>query len=157
MIAGVLAHEVAHVEKRHSMKQMTKTLGLAFFVQSAVGVGMEEFALGEAVIEGTSALLALKYSRDMEAEADAVGMQKLIALQKDPTGSIQFFEMLEKRYGSLDALEQATEFLSTHPASSDRVKDLKKMSSDLGYSAAPWLLPFDWRSPSCALPEGSIQ
>lgn len=115
-LAGVLAHEVQHVEQRHSLEAMVKDLGLRglwVLVTGDVGGGL----IGQAALELTS----LSFSRDAEAEADAEGFDELVEAGIDPSGMADFFVIMAKQEGAA----VPPPFLSTHPASEDREAALR--------------------------------
>lgn len=114
-LAGVLAHELQHVELRHSLQAMVKELGLRGVWLLATG-DIGGTALGSAALQ----LSSLKFSRDAEAQADARGFDVLVANRIDPRGLIDFFNVMAQQE------EGATPpaFLSTHPASENRQQAL---------------------------------
>jgi beta-barrel assembly-enhancing protease len=121
-LAGVLAHEVQHVELRHSMRGLIKDMGLR---------GLWAFAMGD--IAGTLAgqaaleLTSLQFSRDDESEADEHGFDALVAAEIDPSGMPAFFNTLAKTGGG-----QVPAFLSTHPASEERDRALRQRLASVG-------------------------
>jgi predicted Zn-dependent protease len=123
-VAGVLAHEIAHIAQRHAADQMTKailakwSLGiLGAMLGNAGGAGTAQVA-GALVTNG----VFLKFSRDDEREADRVGLQIMTKAGWDPRGMIELFEVL-RREGTRDP--SAVEvFFSTHPSPQDRIAQL---------------------------------
>lgn len=115
-LAGVLAHEVQHVERRHSLRGMVKELGWRGLWAVAMGDVAGSMA-GQAVVELTS----LQFSRDHEREADLYGLDALVAAGIDPSGLPAFFKTLSEIGGS-----QVPAFLSTHPPSEDRDQTLQQ-------------------------------
>ena len=118
-LAGVLAHEVQHVELRHSLRGMVKDLGLRGLFAFAAG-DLGGSLIGEAAVGLTS----LKFSRDDESEADRAGFDALIAAGIDPSGMPAFFETMSKK-----AMDGAVAFASTHPSSADRQAALRQRLS----------------------------
>jgi len=123
-VAGVLAHEIAHIAQRHAADQLTKemlakwSLGmLGAMLGNAGGAGTAQIA-GAVVTNG----LFLKFSRDDEREADSVGLRIMTKAGWDPRGMVELFEVLrreEKRDpGAVEA------FFSTHPSPQDRIAAL---------------------------------
>jgi Zn-dependent protease with chaperone function len=114
-LAGVLAHEVQHVEQRHSLEALVKDLGLRglwLLLAGDIGGGL----LGQAAVEITS----LSFSRGAEEEADAEGFDTLVASGIDPQGMADFFMVLKQEQGAAPP-----PFLSTHPRSEDRAEALR--------------------------------
>ncbi|MEC5399211.1 M48 family metallopeptidase [Uliginosibacterium sp. H1] len=108
-LAGVLAHEVQHIELRHSLKALIKQTGLSALWALATG------DLGGALAgEAAQRMMSLGFSRDAEREADSAGFDALLRAGIDPAGMPAFFDTLAKQAGS------APELLSTHPASGAR-------------------------------------
>lgn len=138
-VAGVLAHEVQHVELRHSLKGLVQGMGLQALVNLVLG------DVAGASWSGLAAQLgALKFGRDHESEADRTGLAALRRARIDVRGMPRFFEKLAKRDGSTIAL------LSTHPATEKRLAALQRdIEGDDTATATP--LPYDWPSVRAAL------
>jgi predicted Zn-dependent protease len=124
-VAGVIAHEIAHVTARHGMEQQTKA---EFFNYASIPLiflgGIGGYAIQQAV--GIAVPLGfLKFSRGAEKEADRLGAQYMWASGYDPNALITFFEKLngnEKRKpGTLEKI------FSTHPMTGDRIKETQKL------------------------------
>ena len=112
-LAGVLAHEVQHVELRHSLRGLVKELGLRglwAYVTGDVGASVA----GQAALELTS----LTFSRDDEREADRRGFDALVAAGIDPAGMPAFFRIMRETSG-----DTPVGFVSTHPLSEERERE----------------------------------
>jgi predicted Zn-dependent protease len=122
-VAGVLAHEIAHVALRHATSQASKAnllqfpaaLAAAMIGQGSVGAQLGQMGLGL----GLNALM-LRYSRGAEEEADALGARIMAAAGYNPLEMARFFEKLEGEGGP-----RAPQFLSSHPNPGNRVKDVQ--------------------------------
>ena len=132
-VAGVLAHEVAHAELRHSLRAMVKNLGWRALLSFALG----DYS-GGVVGDAVAGLTELKFSRDAEREADADGLKRLVAAGIDPNGMLTFFAKLATTDGKAPPA-----LLSTHPASAERLAELRAAVTALG-TVRSQALAIDW-------------
>lgn len=132
-LAGVLAHEIAHVTQRHlarsiaaqSKNSAISAVGMLAAILIGAAVGSSDAVQGAvAVSQGVAAQQRLNYSRANESEADRVGMGILAASGFDPHGMGTFFETMG-RQNSLGA-SRIPEFLLTHPVTSNRIAEAKE-------------------------------
>ncbi|HWR51613.1 MAG TPA: M48 family metallopeptidase [Bryobacteraceae bacterium] len=118
-VAGVLAHEIAHVALRHGTNQVSKA-NLMQIPAALAGAAIGNGALGQVVQLGLGVGLNglfLKYSRDAENQADALGARIMAEAGYNPIEMARFFEKLEATGGS-----RSPEFLSSHPNPGNRVQ-----------------------------------
>ena len=124
-VAGVIAHEIAHVAARHGMEQASKGelfnyLSIPLIFLGGIGGYAIRQGLGLAV-----PLSFLKFSRGAEKEADRLGAQYMWASGYDPNALITFFEKLQaknkKKPGTLSKL------FSTHPMTGDRITEVREL------------------------------
>lgn len=133
-VAGVLAHEIAHIAQRHAASQMTKGL-IANGLLGALGalVGNDR---GGQVAQAAGGLAAqgymLKFSRDHERQADDVGAQIMKRAGWNPSGMVEFMQILRAPAGRDPGSVQT--FLSSHPAPGERVTRLQTTARRLGNS-----------------------
>ncbi len=120
-VMGVLSHELAHVTRRHHVRGAMNNLGLFVVASALLG---DVSAIAGTVINTGGQLASLSNSRSFEKEADETGLDYLIASHIDPQGMISFFTTLQSE--SFSKLEGYTSFLSTHPATEERIAYLKK-------------------------------
>lgn len=124
-LAGVLAHEMAHVTRRHSLRNLIQALGLGLIVQTLFG---DASGLVAVAAEGSQTLLRQKFSRDTEREADDAGWDLLLAANIDPRGMTDFFHTMQSdlaRNPAAVAADGELSFLSTHPATAERIARLE--------------------------------
>lgn len=151
-IAGVLAHEIAHVTERHTMRALLKKIGLWAMLATLFGdvSGLSWIAL----YQGAS-LAELGFSRDMEEDADAHGVQLLAEARIDPSGLRDFFAFLEAeeaRAGDAESGAGAlTRFLSTHPVTRERREAVEALIARHPV-AAPRPSPLDWPRYAAGVP-----
>lgn len=123
-VAGVLAHEMAHVTQRHSIRKLVEQAGLFLLVEAMFG---DVAGLAAVLTEGSRFLLQQKFSRNFEREADDVGWEYLNNAQIDPRGMTEFFRKLEKLEDQVGMKGNgALALLSTHPTTDERIARLEK-------------------------------
>ncbi len=136
-LAGVLAHEVAHISRRHAADQLTKRL-VADGLLGLLGAVLGNDRSARAAQAGAQVLAGgymLKFSRDDEREADRVGAEIVRRAGWDAHGLLEFMEILQRQQGrdpsSVDV------FLSSHPAPAERAARLRKASRTGGRRNSP--------------------
>ncbi len=117
-LAGVMGHEIAHADRRHSTKQMTQTLGIQMLLSAALGDR-------EAVQQVATGIIGLKFSRNHESDADEFSVRYLCPTSYNAAGAAGFF----KKLGSAGGVP---EFLSTHPSPGNRVEDIEAQKNTMG-------------------------
>jgi predicted Zn-dependent protease len=120
-LAGVMGHEIAHADERHSTEALTKQYGTELLF--AILLGQDQGAIAQ-VAKG---MLGLKYSRTNESESDKRSVEYLYETEYDARGVARFFEKIVESGGS-----GVPEFLSTHPSPSRRVEDIMDQWTTLG-------------------------
>lgn len=108
--AGVLGHEIAHADLRHSTRQMTKLYGVQILLQIVAGNR-------EAIKQVATGLVGLKFSRAHESEADQKSVEYLCPTDYNAAGGSGFFKKIQEMGGS-----GTPAFLSTHPDPGDRIE-----------------------------------
>lgn len=127
-LAGVIAHEIAHVSQRHISRTFADAQRLSLPVAAAMLASVLVAAIdrqaGQAALAGTLAASAqrrINFTRANEQEADRIGTQLLYQAGFDPNGMAAFFRRLERLSGSSTA--QLPEYLRTHPLPANRIAD----------------------------------
>jgi beta-barrel assembly-enhancing protease len=124
-VAGVIAHEIAHIAQRHAANQLSNA------TLTNLGLGLLGAILGNSggasAAQAAAGLLAngvfLKFSRDDEREADKVGLTMLTRAGWDGRGMVELFEILRKE-GQRDP-GSVEVFFSSHPSPQDRINELR--------------------------------
>jgi predicted Zn-dependent protease len=125
-LAGVMAHEIAHVAARHGTKQATK--GDIVQLASIPAMIFVPYGwAGYAAFQGANFLIPmtfLKFSRDAEREADFLGLQYMYQAGYDPNSYVTFFERIQadekRRPGTIGKA------FSTHPPTPERIENTQK-------------------------------
>lgn len=143
-LAGVLAHEVQHVEGRHALEQMIHSAGWAAILAVALG---DVSALGGALIHQAG---SLRHSRQLELEADAGGVENLARAGIAPQGVPQFFARMQAEQARTGG-ESVIALLSTHPATGDRLERATRLADAAHCQCRP--LEYDWNAIRAALRE----
>lgn len=112
-LASVISHEIGHIAGRHAIKQM-KDMTLAQGIASVAGLNKNQV-----VQLGVELALRRPKSREAEYEADRLGLENLIAAGYAPSGMVDFMQKLLTQ-------SSVPTFLSTHPATSDRIAALQQ-------------------------------
>lgn len=144
-LAGVLGHEMAHADLRHTVRNLQKVYGVSLLLN--VALGQDPSALEEIAAQITGTLAGLSFSRDFEQEADAHSVEYLAHTQYACNGAALFFIKMT----SEDDGDQTPEFLSTHPNPDNRIESINEkaeeigcdtsLSNDAGYEALKEALP----------------
>ena len=120
-LAGVLGHEMAHADRRHSTQQLTQQYGLSLLVSIVAGT-----TNAGQVAQIAASLGSLAFSRDHEKEADEYSVKYLCPTKYHADGASQFFVKLENDGYSCSSLEA---FFSTHPCPDNRVANIQSNAS----------------------------
>lgn len=136
-LLGVLAHEIQHVEQQHGLRNMIGTTGIYMIASAIFG---DASGLLAVLSSAAPLLLNQSYSRGFETEADVKGFALLQKAKINPAGLASFFEkMIAEEKQQLEKVmdkenqklaRKALQFLSTHPASEDRIKQLQQLARE---------------------------
>jgi beta-barrel assembly-enhancing protease len=130
-LAGVIAHEAAHVALRHGTNQASKAsaaqLPLAI-LGGMIGSDSTKTALAQLGASFAVNSILLKYSRTAESQADVLGTQILFDTGYDPRAMAQFFEILEAQQRDKGQVE----FFSNHPSPDNRIERVNEEVTALG-------------------------
>lgn len=139
-VAGVLAHEVSHVENRHSLRAMIRNAGFSALLRLSLGDTAGLIGMADQLAD-------LKFSRDDESQADRDGLGALVKTGIRPQGMRDFFRKMAAGDGKVPG------WPSTHPGSSERYAALDAAIGKLpaAAGAAP-ALPYDYAAIRASLP-----
>jgi len=119
-VAMVMGHEIAHALREHARERMGKQAATnigANVLSSVLGLG----SAGNAVLGASANLLTLKFSRDDETDADTVGLELAARAGYDPRAGVTLWRKMQAANKGAPP-----QWLSTHPASDTRIKEIEK-------------------------------
>ncbi|MCL2344368.1 MAG: M48 family metalloprotease [Desulfobulbus sp.] len=141
-LAGVMAHEIAHVTQRHIARQVFQSRHLSMASMLAMGLALlaarSNSQVAGGTIAATQAGLAsaqLAFSRNFEREADRLGFDTLRKAGFDVRGMAVFFGSLQKATRLYE--NNATAYLRTHPLTGERLTDMQNREMDVQYRQVP--------------------
>ncbi len=120
-LAGVMGHEMAHADLRHTTDQLTQAYGISFLLGVLLGEDPGVIA------DIAASLTSLAFSREDETQADEYSVIYLCPTEYYAPASAGFFEKVEAEGGA-----QPPEFLSTHPNPDDRIANIYGKAAELG-------------------------
>lgn len=152
-VAGVLAHEIAHVSQRHVLRAVERArkdqvpillamIGAIAASQAAGssdnnGSGRVDNSSGNAAAAAVAGAMALMqqrqidYTRSNESEADRVGIQTLARSDYDPNGMADFFERMQRANRGNSGGYQVPEYLRSHPVTTTRISETRQRAEQL--------------------------
>ncbi len=141
-LAGVLAHETAHVTQRHIARGIvdqshaglisTAAMLAAILLGATAGRGSPGAMEGAIVAaQGASIQHQINYTRSQEFEADRIGIGTMVSAGYDPLGMPTFFETLNRNSPDPSRIK-AIEFLIDHPVTSDRIAESRNRAEQIG-------------------------
>ncbi len=136
-LAGVMGHELAHIQLDHVMKKLVKELGLAVLISMTTGNGN-----GQIIVESLKTLTSSAYDRSLEEEADLKSVDYLIEANIDPTAFADFLYNL----GSNSQIEEYLSWVSTHPYSKERAETIIHYCEAISYKKEAVLDSATWHT-----------
>ena len=132
-VAGVIAHEIGHVRKRHVMQSLMRQMGLSVVIG---GAGSDAAGYVDAIISSG-------YSRDAESAADAYAMAMMRKANVSADDTARFFKRMAKLEKEMGQASVALSFIASHPLSSAREKAFRA-SVDRKAQHSPVLTAAQW-------------
>lgn len=127
-LAGLIGHEVAHVNNRHSMKMLCRNLSGYIFISAVLG---DANAVVATVADNANMLRSLSFSRQFERQADEDGFAIVTQNRMDPRGMSKLFGHLDD-FGSV-----VPEFLSSHPVTKSRIDYIDELIKTRAHHISP--------------------
>ena len=123
-IAVVLGHEIAHALREHSRERVSQAMA----AQTAIGIGAALLGVGQTAASlanlGYENIVATKFSRDHESEADRIGLELAARGGYDPRGGITVWEKMQN---ASKGSSRPPAFLSTHPTEASRMQEMNAL------------------------------
>jgi len=135
-LAGVIGHEIAHLEKRHVMKKMVKEFGLSVLMSMAGGHA------GKITSEAVRALSSSAYDRKLESEADYTSIDYMIKADVNPAPFADLMYKMAKDENMPDAVY----WISTHPESEARAEAIVDYIKNKKFAKKPILTDAEWQT-----------
>lgn len=137
-LAGVIAHEVAHVTQRHIARAihanqrqgiLTTALMLGAIIAGMASDDSDVMGAGVAIAQGSAVQQQINFTRSNEYEADRIGIGALHDAGYDPHGMASFFEVISRMQPAAPEM-RAPEFLRTHPVSTARIAEARARAQE---------------------------
>ena len=154
-LAGVLAHEMAHITARHGTQRLLREHTWTFFARLLIGGG------GDGLITHLAgSMITSAFDRDDEREADAKGVERLLGAGINPMGLADFFARLEKEEarGSRGAGRKLLSYVASHPQLAERRENIRHAIQETGGKNtpifSPAMSPEEWQEfrAACGIP-----
>ena len=122
-LAVVIGHEMSHALREHSREQVSQAIA----AQAAIDIGSSLFGLGQGSVDAASAgyqaLVATRFSRTDEDEADRMGLELMARAGYDPRSGVTLWQKMI----NADSGSQPPAFLSSHPTDSSRIQTIQSL------------------------------
>lgn len=135
-LAGVLAHEIAHMEKEHIMQKLVKETGLSVLIAMTSGNGSPEM-----IRQMIKTLTSSAYSRSLESEADLTGVDYLVEAKIDPAPFADFLFRLSLQEKDLP---DQVYWVTSHPGSESRAKEIIQHIQEKTFEIEPVMDSVSW-------------
>jgi predicted Zn-dependent protease len=120
-IATVLGHEIAHALREHTRERVSRAYAQQLVLSGAAAVAGVSDATANMANMVAEVTFQLPFSREQESEADEIGLELMARAGYDPHAALALWNKMTKAEAS-----GTPQFLSTHPAPKDRIKDIEK-------------------------------
>jgi predicted Zn-dependent protease len=142
-LCGVLGHEIAHMEKGHIMRKLTREIGLSILISMTTGNGNPEI-----IQKAIKTLSSSAYDRNLEREADITGTEYLIHAKINPE---PFATFLFRLTSMEEGLPEQMFWISSHPGSEERATDILEYIKTKNFDITPVMDSLQWLELKAAL------
>ena len=126
-LAGLIGHEVSHINKRHAVKMLCRNLAGYIFISALFS---DVNGIMTVIAQNAQNLNNLTYSRQFESEADEESTLLMIQNHINPKGMVSLMKVLQKEQDI-----KLPEIISTHPETTNRIKDIEQIIKDQSYKS----------------------
>lgn len=117
-LVSLIYHEMGHIEHKHSLKHIYRSLSRSLILSALLN---DINGMSNVIIENANMVLQLKYSKELESDADKYSLESMYKEKLDVNGFAELFQILEKESGG-----EPPEILSTHPLNKNRIKSAEE-------------------------------
>jgi beta-barrel assembly-enhancing protease len=118
-LVALLGHEISHVQYQHSLKSICRSASSGLFIGALVG---DVSGISTVILQQANEFKQLNYSRQLETEADEMGLQLMLRNNVSPKGMIDLLTMLNTESEEMPKLMK---YFSSHPETIDRINNIK--------------------------------
>ena len=118
-LVALLSHEITHVTHQHSLKSLGRSAATSIFISGLFG---DISGISAGILDQASQLKQLRYSRELETEADQHGVDFMLKYKVSPKGMVDLMQILD---GESEGEDGFMNYLSTHPETKERINALK--------------------------------
>lgn len=126
-LAGVLAHEYAHIYYRHSLRSMARSLANYALISLVIG---DVSGVAGVLIENADYIQSMRYSRELENDADEFAFNLLHKQHINTEGMVWLFETLNELQKDAEITIDLPEFMNSHPETVNRIEKMKQMAQE---------------------------
>ena len=116
-LVALLSHEATHIKERHSLRAISNDLSRSIFLSI---IFRDRNSISSVIVANADMLNTLRFSRDMERIADEGAVKIMVNNNIDPDGMLQLLKLLKRE----DKMNGDLTYLSTHPATEQRIADI---------------------------------
>lgn len=121
-LVALLAHEITHVTHQHSLKSLGRSAATSIFISGLFG---DISGVSAGILDQANQLKQLRYSRELETEADQHGVDFMVKYKVNPKGMLDLMQILNKES---EGGNSVMKYLSTHPETKERITKLQSNS-----------------------------
>ena len=118
-LVALLSHEITHVTHQHSLKSLGRSAATSIFISALFG---DISGISAGILDQANQLKQLRFSRELETEADQHGVDFMVKYKVNPMGMINLMQILDAEGEKQDGFMK---YLSTHPETKERINALK--------------------------------